>query len=65
MRRVIRRQIRHKEDGLDLAVDFNADVAINVGRARPAAADERPKTGPQAQEDPDPTTETQQEGTQP
>jgi hypothetical protein len=35
MRRVIRKQIRHKEDGLDLAVDFNADVVVNVGRSRP------------------------------
>jgi hypothetical protein len=33
MRRVIRRRIRHTEDGLDLAVDFNADIAVNVGRA--------------------------------
>lgn len=37
MRRVIRKRVRHKEDGLDLAVDFNADIAINVGRSRPDA----------------------------
>ena len=44
MRQVIRRRIRRKTDGVDLAVDFNADVAVNVGgshattgqRGRPA-----------------------------
>jgi hypothetical protein len=33
MRKVIRRRIRHTEDGLDLAIDFNADIAVNVGGA--------------------------------
>jgi hypothetical protein len=36
MRKVIRRRIRHTQDGLDLALDLNADVAINVGPSRPA-----------------------------
>ena len=31
MRRVIRKRIRRKEDGLDLAIDFNADIVINTG----------------------------------
>jgi hypothetical protein len=35
MRKVIRKHIRHTEDGLDLAVDLDADIAINVGRSRP------------------------------
>ena len=52
MRRVIRRRIRHTEDGLDLAVDFNADIAINVGRAE---ADEPPP-------DPPPPDEHDEEG---
>jgi hypothetical protein len=34
MRKVIRKRIRHTEDGLDLAVDLNSDVAINVGSSR-------------------------------
>ena len=42
MRRVIRKRIRHKQDGVDLAIDFNADVAINVGRSRPIPAAEDP-----------------------
>ena len=32
MRRVIRRRIRHSENGINLAVDFNADIVINDGR---------------------------------
>jgi FAD/FMN-containing dehydrogenase len=31
MRRVIRRHIRHRSEGLDLAVDVNAVIAINRG----------------------------------
>ena len=51
MRRVIRRQIRRKEDGLDLAIDFNADIAVNVGSNRPAephaaAEPDRPEEDP-------------------
>ena len=52
MRRVIRRRIRHTEDGLDLAVDFNADVAVNAG---PADAEEPPP-------DPPPPPEPDEEG---
>ena len=33
MRRVIRRRIRHREDGVNLAIDFNADVVVNVAGA--------------------------------
>jgi hypothetical protein len=39
VRRVIRKQIRRREDGLDVAVDFNADVAVNVGRSQVVPAD--------------------------
>jgi hypothetical protein len=39
MRRVIRKQIRRTEDGLDLHVDVNADIAVNVGRAHRSTAD--------------------------
>jgi hypothetical protein len=42
MRRVIRKRIRRKEDGLDLAIDFNADIAINTGGSRPAPAHDAP-----------------------
>jgi hypothetical protein len=34
MRRVIRKRIRHQEDGLDLAADINAEIAFNVGEQR-------------------------------
>jgi hypothetical protein len=64
MRRVVRKKIRHKEDGLDLAVDFNADVAINVGRSRPAVSDEPVDAGRPPREDPA-QPESDQEGTQP
>jgi len=65
MRRVIRRRIRHKEDGLDLAADFNADIAINVGRSRPAVADEAPEAGDPPQDDSATPEASDQEGTQP
>jgi hypothetical protein len=63
MRRVIRRRIRHTQDGLDVAVDFNADVAINVGQSRstPAGAAEEPP----AEDDPAPDQASEEEGTQP
>jgi hypothetical protein len=66
MRRVIRKRIRRKEDGLDLAVDFNADIAVNVGRsnARTVAGAEKP-----AEDDEPPeqtaTRDTEQEGKEP
>jgi hypothetical protein len=31
MRKVIRRHIRHRSEGLDLAVDVNAVIAVNRG----------------------------------
>jgi hypothetical protein len=49
MRRVIRRRIRHTEDGLDLAVDFNADIAVNVGRSDA----EEPPPDPAPPDEPD------------
>ena len=52
MRKVIRRRIRHTEEGLDLAVDFNADIAVNVG---PTDAEEPPP-------DPPPPAEHDEEG---
>jgi hypothetical protein len=33
MRRVIRERIRKRGRGLDLALDLNADIAVNLGRA--------------------------------
>ena len=63
MRRVIRRRFRHTEDGLDVAVDFSADVAINVGQSRPAPVDEGGEARPQ--EDPDPSQASEEEGKQP
>ena len=61
MRRVIRRRIRHTQDGLDVAVDFNADVAINVGQsgATTTAAPEEPAPA----EDPAPPEANEEEGT--
>jgi hypothetical protein len=61
MRRVIRRRIRHTEEGLNVAIDFNADVAINTGQDRPAPAahDE------EAKDDPDPSKASEEEGKQP
>jgi hypothetical protein len=56
MRRVIRRRIRHTEDGLDVAVDFNADVAINVGGR---------EEEPPPEDDPAPDQASDEEGKQP
>ena len=43
VRRVIRKRIRRHEDGLDLAMDLNADIVVNVGRTPPDSEDdERP-----------------------
>ena len=39
MRRVIRKRIRRHEDGLDLAIDFNADVVVNTGRSQSVPAE--------------------------
>jgi hypothetical protein len=36
MRRVIRKRIRQKAEGVELALDFNADVAINTGGSQVA-----------------------------
>ena len=56
MRRVIRKRVRHKEDGLDLALDFNADIAINVGRSRPAPVTD---AAPEADREPEPRAPTE------
>ena len=61
MRRVIRKSIRRKEEGLDLAVDFNADIVINTGSSRPAATTEGEAEGRGRREDPARTEETDQE----
>ncbi len=61
MRRIIRKRVRHSQDGLDLAIDLNADLVINVGREHrpagereePADAPERGPDAPAAQEPPD------------
>jgi hypothetical protein len=63
MRRVIRRRIRHTEDGLDVAVDFNADVSINVGQSRPTRVAEGEEA--RRQDDPDPSEASEEEGKQP
>jgi hypothetical protein len=34
MRRVIRKRIRHRDGGIDLAADLNAVIAVNDGRVR-------------------------------
>jgi hypothetical protein len=34
MRRVIRRHIRHRGGGLDVAVDLNAVIAVNQGESQ-------------------------------
>jgi hypothetical protein len=54
MRRVIRKSIRRKEDGLDLAMDINADVQINVARGRVQERD--PQTGDEPTATKDPAT---------
>jgi hypothetical protein len=43
------------QDGLDLAIDFNADVAINTGRRRLAE-------DPPEEDDREPETESPDEG---
>jgi hypothetical protein len=48
MRRVIKKRIRRSGEGVDIALDLNADVAINVGGAggrdrRTAQAGEPPR----------------------
>jgi hypothetical protein len=62
MRRVIRKRIRRTEDGLDLAVDFNADIAINVGGSRPRPVDEQDGERDRAAERPDATDGNDEEG---
>ena len=51
--------MRHTQEGLDVALDFNAEVVVNVGRSQPAGED------PPAHE-PDPeasaTTDDPEEG---
>jgi hypothetical protein len=34
MRRVIRQRFRHSEGGIDVDADVNADISVNVGRAK-------------------------------
>jgi hypothetical protein len=59
MRRVIRKRVRHKTEGVDLALDLNADVAINTGGPRVAREerdrrrDEDPPERPGEREEPD------------
>jgi hypothetical protein len=66
MRRVIRRRIRRKENGLDLAVDLNADVAVNVGRSRPGqVADAGAPEDTRPAEDPARTDDSDQQGKEP
>jgi hypothetical protein len=36
MRRVIKQRIRRKSEGVDLAMDVNADVVVNVGGSKAA-----------------------------
>jgi hypothetical protein len=59
VRKVIRQRIRRREDGLDLAVDLNADIAVNVGRSQrgtkpDASSDERlPEDSTTSEDEPD------------
>jgi hypothetical protein len=57
MRRVIRKRIRRKEPGLDLAVDFNADIAVNLGGSHQRAAADT-DAGEEASQPDDPTAES-------
>jgi hypothetical protein len=60
MRRVIRRHIRRRSDGIDLAVDLNAVIAVNHGESQhevvsshaEASDDARPR-GTGAADEPD------------
>jgi hypothetical protein len=45
MHRVIRKRIRRKTDGVDLALDLNADVAINVGDSNVTTGQRDRRTG--------------------
>jgi hypothetical protein len=40
MRRAVRKRIRHSADGMNLAVDLDADLAINVDQRRETAMSE-------------------------
>jgi hypothetical protein len=63
MRKVIRKRIRHREEGIDLALDLNADVAINVGRSRSApTADGTPPPVEGPREDPAQPDDNDHEG---
>jgi len=35
MRKVIRKQIRHKSEGIDFAADINAQISVNTSRTEP------------------------------
>jgi hypothetical protein len=61
MRRVVHKRIRRTEDGVDLAIDFNADIAINVGPTRPAAERDRGAGAPVERDEPAPP-EANEEG---
>jgi hypothetical protein len=51
VRRVIRKRIRRREPGLDMAVDFNADIAVNLGRSEQPGAIDSEATEEKAQPD--------------
>ena len=59
MRRVIRKCIRHSADGVELAVDLNADVAVNVRGWEP------PSPAPEEVPADEPRDTDQQEGKEP
>jgi hypothetical protein len=46
MRRVIQKRIRRTGEGIDLAVDLNAVIAINDGREEPEAEADRAEDAP-------------------
>ena len=56
MRRTIRKRIRHKAEGVDLALDLNAEIAINVG-GRKAAEGSRAEVPEGEREAPEPARE--------
>jgi hypothetical protein len=49
MRRIIRQRIRQKSQGMDLSVDFNAEIVVNRGDSRAAEEDSpEPPAAPEA-----------------
>jgi hypothetical protein len=50
MRRVIQKRIRRTGEGIDLAVDLNAVIAVNDGREDPDPREAEPAADPPGQD---------------